>query len=124
VASATVPQTQCLVISGAGRQCHRPQNDGESDPGPVTPHPRRAAFASSVPAHLGRKLPAGPSGQARPHQRAPRTRDPNTTRRYYARSKQKQASRIYHEHVLKVREEAGQRLARRSRRAFAEEGAP
>ena len=43
-------------------------------------------------------------------------RDPNTTRRYYARSKQKQASRIYHEHVLKVREEAGRRVARRSRK--------
>lgn len=43
-------------------------------------------------------------------------RDRNTTRRYYARSKQKQASRIYHEHALKVRQEAARRLARRTRK--------
>jgi integrase len=43
-------------------------------------------------------------------------RDRNTTRLYYARSKQKQASRIYHEHALKMRQEATRRLAQRSRK--------
>lgn len=37
-------------------------------------------------------------------------RDRNTTRRYYARAKQKQASRAYREHVLKVRNEAKRHL--------------
>lgn len=42
-------------------------------------------------------------------------RDRNTTRYYYARSKQKQASRVYQQHVLKIREEASRRLSRRGR---------
>lgn len=39
-------------------------------------------------------------------------RDPNTTRNTYTRSKQKQASRIYQDHALQVRDEAGRRLAK------------
>jgi integrase len=38
-------------------------------------------------------------------------RDPNTTRYYYARSKQKQASRAYQEHVVKAKGDASRRLA-------------
>jgi integrase len=43
-------------------------------------------------------------------------RDRNTTRHYYARSKQKQASRVFHSHVLKLRDEAAGHLTRRRRR--------
>jgi integrase len=39
-------------------------------------------------------------------------RDANTTRTYYSRSKQKQASRIYQDHALEVRDDAGRRLAK------------
>lgn len=42
-------------------------------------------------------------------------RDRNTTRNYYARSKQKQASRAYQEHALKIREDAAERLSRKPR---------
>lgn len=44
-------------------------------------------------------------------------RDRNTTRNYYARSKQKQASRAYQEHVLKARAQASVRLVIRRRRS-------
>jgi integrase len=40
-------------------------------------------------------------------------RDQNTTRRYYARPKQREASRRYHEHLLENREGARRRQVRR-----------
>lgn len=43
-------------------------------------------------------------------------RDVNTTRRYYARSKQRQASRHYQEHILRGRETARIRIKRARRR--------
>ena len=43
-------------------------------------------------------------------------RDVNTTRRYYARSKQRQASRHYQEHILRGRETARIRIKRAKRR--------
>lgn len=39
-------------------------------------------------------------------------RDPNTTRRYYSRPKQKEASRTYQAHALKAREGSARRLAK------------
>lgn len=39
-------------------------------------------------------------------------RDPNTTRRYYSRPKQKEASRTYQAHALKLREGSARRLSK------------
>jgi integrase len=49
-------------------------------------------------------------------------RDQNTTRRYYARPKQREATRRYHEHLIDNRERAKRRqVRRRPRRALAVE---
>lgn len=117
-----MPPSIFLAVPGSRRKLHHPQDHGLCD--------RRAVEARTgiaITPHQFRHISAelylkdNPEGIFTISQHLAH-RDVNTTKRYYARPQQRQASRYFQEHILRSRETARIRIKRTTRRKGSSRG--